>query len=271
MSARHEGLTPPGRIASISTSHKGTVPIINAATPDAIRCSAKETKPFPPSKSKVPTIASGFHCFNVGISSPAARRQMTRIRPEIRNRNPACRKGGTVSTANRIARYVEPQTMYKANSAIQIFVFIPFLLLIRCRAALRAYRRATWPKMYKQTLLPARPSCATRHSDSSQTHQPCVSPDDRGSIPRSGCAQLRCQRLALQRVAQHGWQVLHKWSLHQLALAVTPPKPSAGSSYRAGVSLAVCRGRRNGDQRSARSATLWHDSLRSLLRVSSLP
>ena len=35
-----------------------------------------------------------------------------------------------VSTAKRIPRYVEPQTIYKANNAIQIFVFIHFLLLL---------------------------------------------------------------------------------------------------------------------------------------------
>src|SRR6266496_6583743 len=51
--------------------------------------------------------------------------------PEIKNRNAACRKGGMASTENRIARYVEPQTIYTANKATQIFVFIHFFL---CRS-----------------------------------------------------------------------------------------------------------------------------------------
>jgi len=37
--------------------------------------------------------------------------------PEIRNRTPAIRNGGMVSTAYLIARYVEPQMMYTAANA----------------------------------------------------------------------------------------------------------------------------------------------------------
>ena len=112
-----------------------------------------------------------------------------------------------VSTANRIPRYVEPQTIYNANNAIQIFVFIHFLLLfIRWSSSpvslehidtgsiqscpLLTDGLATRPTMCSQTLSPAKPSSATRHSDNFQTHRLCGSHDDMGSILRSGYVRL---------------------------------------------------------------------------------
>ena len=63
------------------------------------------------------------HCRAVGMASPAAHRQINSIVPENRKRIPADKNGGMVSTVNRIARYVEPQTVYTASKATQIFVF----------------------------------------------------------------------------------------------------------------------------------------------------
>jgi hypothetical protein len=66
----------------------------------------------------------------VGFASPAMVRQIYKIAPDIRKRIEACRNGGMVSTAKRIARYVEPQTIYNDIKASQSFVFIHFLFKI---------------------------------------------------------------------------------------------------------------------------------------------
>src|SRR5215212_8388709 len=125
------GFAPPVRSDSNKTSQNGDVEIISAAMPEGIVCSAQATNPFPPSSNAAPTIAADFQLLRVGAGSPAIRRQMKRIAPERRNRNAACRKGGIVSTEKRIARYVEPQTIYSASKATQILVFIYFLFPLR--------------------------------------------------------------------------------------------------------------------------------------------
>jgi hypothetical protein len=71
----------------------------NAATPDGMNCSAHATSPFPPSRSRRPTMAVERHCLRVGNSCPAARCQIIKIKPDMKNRIPACRKGGMVSIA----------------------------------------------------------------------------------------------------------------------------------------------------------------------------
>src|SRR5512139_784853 len=101
------------------TSQNGEVEILRAAMPDGTVRSARATRPLPPSRRAVPTIAVDFQLLHVGMASPASRLQVNRITPEMRNRMDACRNGGMVSTENRIARYVEPHTIYSANKAIQ--------------------------------------------------------------------------------------------------------------------------------------------------------
>src|SRR5215211_97843 len=118
------GLVPPARMDSNSTSQNGEVVINKAAIPEGTVCSAQATSPFPPSRSAVPTIAVDLQWPAVGAGSPAARRHTYKIAPEIKKRKEACRNGGMVSTEKRIARYVEPQTIYSASKAIQTFVFI---------------------------------------------------------------------------------------------------------------------------------------------------
>ncbi len=118
------GFTPPGRMASATTRNIGMEPMTSAATPDGMVCSAHATNPLPPSRSRLPMMNSEIHCLRVGMDCPAPRCQMNRITPEIKKRIPAERNGGMLSTAKRIARYVEPQTMYSASKAIQILVFI---------------------------------------------------------------------------------------------------------------------------------------------------
>ena len=111
MIARQLGLMPLGLNASNNTSHSGIVLIIKDAMPDGTRCSAHESTPLLQSKSAMPTIAVEIHCLLVGAASPAMRRHAKRIAPAIRKRKPADINGGIVSTVNRIARYVEPQTI----------------------------------------------------------------------------------------------------------------------------------------------------------------
>src|SRR5688572_6733171 len=129
------GFDPPARMDSNNTSQKGDVEIIRAAMPEGTLFSAQATSPLPPSNSAVPTIAVDFQFPRVGAGSPAMRLQAYRIAPEIKNLSPACINGGMVSTANRIARYVDPQTIYSASKAIQTFVFIQILLFLSLRGA----------------------------------------------------------------------------------------------------------------------------------------
>ena len=51
------------------------------------------------------------------MSGDRRRENSSRIAPDTANRAPAMSRGGNVSTANRIARYVEPQMMYTAANA----------------------------------------------------------------------------------------------------------------------------------------------------------
>ena len=113
--------TPPavasaGRSPStvrMSTIHNGTHAISSAARPESTRCSATLTRPLPPTSSSTPDTEAVTSCARVARSADQPRSATTapsRIRPAAVNRSPAESSGGTVSTAYRIARYVEPQT-----------------------------------------------------------------------------------------------------------------------------------------------------------------
>ena len=83
------GFTPFGRIASPITKNIGTEAMMSAAIPDGMNCSAQATSPFPPNRRSMPMIAVALHCLRVGIGCPAARCQIIRMSPEMRNRTPA--------------------------------------------------------------------------------------------------------------------------------------------------------------------------------------
>jgi len=53
--------------------------------------------------------AAARHWIGVGGVTPRRSAQAYRMAPAIRKRVPAIRKGGIVSMAKRIARYVDPQ------------------------------------------------------------------------------------------------------------------------------------------------------------------
>jgi hypothetical protein len=91
------------------TIQKGRIATISAVIPDGTVCSAQTTAPFPPTSRRPPTIVALFQWDIVGLTAPRARPKAYRIKPERRKRTAAMRNGGVVSTANRIARYVDPQ------------------------------------------------------------------------------------------------------------------------------------------------------------------
>ncbi len=106
-----------------TTISSGTVATSSAAAPDGTpRDSATTTAPLPPASSSTPTRALDPISDSLGLARPRCRASTTppRIRPASTNRSAAERNGGNVSTENRIARYVEPQTRYTITSASQI-------------------------------------------------------------------------------------------------------------------------------------------------------
>ncbi len=104
-----EGRFPePNRVSS-NTIHMGTVATIRATRPLGTHCSATTTAPLPPTSKSVPEIAPLLHWTKVGAESPRVLNQVYISAPATRKRTAAIPKGGIVSIANRIARYVEPQ------------------------------------------------------------------------------------------------------------------------------------------------------------------
>jgi hypothetical protein len=103
------GLAMPNLGDMNNTIQHGTVATIRAATPDGIVCSAHTTAPLPPSRRNAPVMAAVRHCFAVAGSAPRNRVHNRIIPPAMTKRTPAIRNGGSVSIANRMARYVEPQ------------------------------------------------------------------------------------------------------------------------------------------------------------------
>jgi len=55
------------------------------------------------------SIVAFLHPTGVGFPSVRNRLQRSSASPAARKRNPPLRNGGSVSTVNRMARYVEPQ------------------------------------------------------------------------------------------------------------------------------------------------------------------
>jgi hypothetical protein len=93
-------------------TQRGRVAMSRAAMPEATVVSPSVTSPFPPRSRKPPMIAASRHSRRPGRGSPGRPRAVARYRmtPAIRNRIEPIAKGGIVSTATRMARYVEPQT-----------------------------------------------------------------------------------------------------------------------------------------------------------------
>ena len=79
----------------------------SAVMPDGIDCSPKATMPIPPPSSSAPTTVMSRHSRRVGATKPRpprSRVQASSTSPASRNRAPAIRNGGMVSTATAMAR-----------------------------------------------------------------------------------------------------------------------------------------------------------------------
>ena len=62
-------------------------------------------------------MAAAFHWAGVGFGAPRLRAHAYRREPAIRKRADAMRRGGIVSMAKRMARYVDPHTTYTTPKA----------------------------------------------------------------------------------------------------------------------------------------------------------
>src|SRR5947208_9970981 len=65
---------------------------------------------MPPPSINAPTMAAWRHCVAVGQGAPRQRVHAISAAPANRKRVPIWKKGGKLSSAYLIARYVEPQT-----------------------------------------------------------------------------------------------------------------------------------------------------------------
>src|SRR3954454_15660105 len=99
----------------MTTTQSGTLEITSAARLDGMYCSATLTTPLPPAARSEPTIQQAMIWGRDRVlaeGAPRARATAYSSRPAVVKRAAPMRRGGIVSTATRIARYVEPQTTY---------------------------------------------------------------------------------------------------------------------------------------------------------------
>ncbi len=114
----------------------GTVPAIIAATLESILVSATWTSPTPSPSSNAPTEADAASSRRVIRSEvPRQARIAARRTPATRKRDPAARRGGIVSTATLIPKYVDPHTTYTTRRAIQTCLAGAVTVRRTCRRA----------------------------------------------------------------------------------------------------------------------------------------
>ena len=104
----------------------GTVDTSKAASPEGTYCSAQTTPPLPPNRSSPPIITAERQNSSFIFSFTLIFTKTNKMLPAVINLRPAIKKGGTVSIANFIARYVDPQIIYtevKAASSFKVEVF----------------------------------------------------------------------------------------------------------------------------------------------------
>ena len=89
----------------------GTVPAMMAATLESMRVSATCTRPTPSPSRSPPAIALATISARVTRNDVPRQARIAASRSAAtRNRDPAARSGGIVSTATLIPKYVDPQT-----------------------------------------------------------------------------------------------------------------------------------------------------------------
>jgi hypothetical protein len=100
------------------TSHKGIVAGMIATTPLGKYCSAQITAPVPNESRRIPAMDILIMSFSGGRSWFLIQHQVSSKIPAIKKRIPQRKKGGKLSSANNIAKYVEPQPKYNVAKAI---------------------------------------------------------------------------------------------------------------------------------------------------------
>jgi len=85
-----------------------SVAMIRQARLEGMKRAALETSPWFPRKKKAPRMAAFRHCSQVGRAARLDARR--RMGPATRKRTAAMESGGSVSTATRMPRKVEPHT-----------------------------------------------------------------------------------------------------------------------------------------------------------------
>src|SRR4029453_14788423 len=78
--------------------------------PEPTVCSAYATPPMPPPSINAPTTHALRHCAPLGHAAPRQRIHAISTAPAKRKRVPIWTKGGKLSSAYLMARYVEPHT-----------------------------------------------------------------------------------------------------------------------------------------------------------------
>jgi hypothetical protein len=99
-----------GSVACRRTMKSGSTATRRAARPDAIRSSAQTTPPLPQRSISPPVRNAGPRSRRATRGAPRTFANRRRALPATRYRTPDRVKGGIVSSPQRIARYVEPQT-----------------------------------------------------------------------------------------------------------------------------------------------------------------
>jgi hypothetical protein len=92
----------------------GTTAMNATTSPEPTVCSAYAVHPMPPPSISVPTMAAWRHCLASGHAAPRQRIHAISTTPAKRKRVPIWKKGGKLSSAYLMARYVEPQTSHVA-------------------------------------------------------------------------------------------------------------------------------------------------------------
>ena len=95
---------------SSSAVQTGMVATSTEAMPDGSVRSAQNSPLYDARNISAPRIVRLRHSSVDGAGAPRSCDQPNRTTPAIANRMPAAKSGGTVPTAMRIARYVDPQT-----------------------------------------------------------------------------------------------------------------------------------------------------------------
>ncbi len=109
---RDEGRPDPRKPQASSGTNSGMVARQSAETPDGTNCSSRASTAWQPTNRNSPTAPEPSHSAGRGHAESGSRRRdrPSRMPPPTRQRAAIIGNGGIVSTAQAMARKVEPQT-----------------------------------------------------------------------------------------------------------------------------------------------------------------